>query len=78
MKSVNIIVTHIKEAEIMFNEYGDLLTAEETCEALRIGHNLIYELLNSGKLRGFRCGRVWKVPRLALEQYVCEQAKIAK
>ena len=62
----------------MFDEYGDLLTAEEACEALRIGHNLIYELLNSGKLRGFRCGRVWKVPRLALEQYVCGQAKIAK
>ena len=62
----------------MFDEYGDLLTAEEACEALRIGHNLIYELLNNGKLKGYRCGRVWKIPRLAIEQYVLEQAKLAK
>ncbi|MBR2894881.1 MAG: helix-turn-helix domain-containing protein [Clostridia bacterium] len=62
----------------MFNDYGELLTVEEACEALRIGHNTIYELLNSGKLKGYRCGRVWKIPRLAIEQYVLEQAKLAK
>ena len=29
----------------MFEEYEDLLTVEETCEALRLGHNMIYSLL---------------------------------
>lgn len=47
----------------MFEEYADVLTAEEACEALRIGYNALYELLNSGKLKGFRNGRVWRIPQ---------------
>ena len=54
----------------MFEEYADILTAEETCEALRIGYNALYELLNSGKLKGFRNGRVWRIPKQAVREYV--------
>ena len=60
----------------MFAEYGDVLTAEEACEALRIGYNALYDLLNSGKLKGYRNGRVWRIPRLALQEYIMEQAKL--
>ena len=60
----------------MFDEYGDVLTAEEACEALRIGFNALYDLLNSGKLKGYRNGRVWRIPRLALQEYIIEQAKL--
>lgn len=60
----------------MFEEYGDVLTAEEACEALRIGFNALYDLLNSGKLKGYRNGRVWRIPRLALQEYILEQAKL--
>ena len=28
----------------MFEEYSDVLTVEEACEALRIGYNAIYDL----------------------------------
>ena len=54
----------------MFEEYADILTAEEVCEALRIGYNALYELLNSGKLKGFRNGRVWRIPKQAVREYV--------
>ena len=54
----------------MFAEYADVLTAEEACEALRIGYNALYELLNSGKLKGFRNGRVWRIPKQAIQEYV--------
>ena len=57
----------------MFEEYGDVLTAEEACEALRIGFNALYDLLNSGKLKGYRNGRVWRIPRLALQNYIMKQ-----
>ena len=60
----------------MFEEYGDVLTAEEACEALRIGFNALYDLLNSGKLKGYRNGRVWRIPRLALQEYIMVQAKL--
>lgn len=35
----------------MFENYDDILTVEEACEALRIGYNSMYELLNTGKLK---------------------------
>ena len=31
----------------MLEDYRDVLTVEEACEALRIGYNTLYELLNS-------------------------------
>ena len=54
----------------MFEEYADVLTAEEAREALRIGYNALYELLNSGKLKGFRNGRVWRIPKQAIQEYI--------
>lgn len=61
---------------MMFEEYADVLTADEACEALRIGYNALYELLNSGKLKGFRNGRVWRIPKQSLQIYILESAKI--
>lgn len=54
----------------MFEGYPDVMTVEEACEALRIGENAIYELLGSGKLKGYRNGRVWRIPRTSLREYV--------
>ena len=54
----------------MFEEYPDVLTVEEACEALRIGENAMYELLGSGKLKGYRNGRVWRIPKVAVREYI--------
>lgn len=54
----------------MLEEYADILTTEEACEVLRIGFNAIYELLNSGKLKGYRNGRVWRIPKMAVQEYI--------
>ena len=42
----------------MFEGYDDVLTVDEACDALKMGYNAVYELLNSGKLKGFKNGRV--------------------
>ena len=60
----------------MFEEYPDVLTVEECCEALRVGYNALYELLNNEQLRGYRNGRVWWIPKAALEEYIIENAKL--
>ena len=62
----------------MLEEYEDILTVEEACQALRIGYNGIYELLNSGKLKGYRNGRVWRIPKIAVKEYVLESAGLKK
>ena len=60
----------------MLEKYPDILTAEEACEALSVGNNAIYELLNSGKLKGYRNGRTWRIPNLAVKEYILENSKI--
>ena len=60
----------------MFEQYPDILTVEEACEALRMGYNAVYELLNAGKLKAYKNGRVWRIPREALVKYVIESSKV--
>lgn len=60
----------------MFEQYPDILTVEEACEALRMGYNAVYDLLNEGKLRAYKNGRVWRIPKKALVKYILESAKI--
>ena len=60
----------------MFEEYSDVLTVEEACEALHIGYNAIYDLLGSGKLKGYRNGRVWRIPKESVKQYILENARL--
>lgn len=59
----------------MFEQYPDILTVEEACEALRVGYNAIYALLNSGQLRGYKNGRVWRIPKASLQKYISESIK---
>lgn len=49
-----------------------VLTPAEVMEVLGIGKNSIYTLLNSGKLRGFRIGRSWRISAEALEDFIAK------
>lgn len=60
----------------MFNQYQDVMSVFDVAEALCIGKNRVYELLEKGDLKGFRIGRIWKIPRLSLEEYIKLQAGI--
>ena len=54
-----------------------LLTVEEVAGILMVGKNRVYELLNQQKLKGMRIGSSsWRIPRLALYQYIQEQANL--
>ena len=55
---------------MMFEQYPDILSVEEACEALRIGYNAMYDLLNSGKLKAYKNGRVWRIPKSAITNYI--------
>lgn len=58
----------------MFNEYNDLITLEEFCEILSIGKNTAYKLLSSNQIGAFRIGRIWKIPRIAVENYILQKS----
>jgi excisionase family DNA binding protein len=45
-----------------------LLTVEQTAERLQLAPFTVREHLKSGKLRGIKRGRVWRVPESALTE----------
>lgn len=47
-----------------------VLTASEAMDILGVGKNTMYRLLNSGKLRAIRLGRIWKITVPALEEFL--------
>lgn len=61
----------------MLQEYDDVLTTEEACEALKIGYNSLYGLLNSGKLKGYKCGRIWRIPKISIESFILSSANLS-
>lgn len=57
----------------MLEQYGDILTIEELCKILKVGRNRVYELLETKRIKGFRIGRPWKIPKISVENYLKEQ-----
>lgn len=54
----------------MFKEYADFMTAKEAMDALGIGKNLVYRLLNNGEIKAVRVGgKVWRISRKSLVEY---------
>lgn len=54
----------------MFKEYADFMTAREAMDALGIGKNLMYRLLNNGEIKAVRVGgKVWRISRKSLSEY---------
>ena len=68
-------IQKIEESTVL-EQYADIMTTEETCEALKVGYNTLYELLNSGQLKGYRNGRTWRIPKLAVQEFILESAQL--
>ena len=60
----------------MFDYYDTLITTEEAAELLGCGMNTIYKILKSGKLKAMRIGRIWKIPRRAVQEYIITELKM--
>lgn len=60
----------------MLEQYQDILSVFDVAEALYIGKNRVYELLEKKELKGFRIGRVWKIPRDALQEYILRKSNL--
>ena len=58
----------------MFNEYEELITIDELQTILSIGKNTAYDLLRTQKIKAFRIGRVWKIPKKSVEEYIIKSS----
>ena len=54
----------------MLNGYDDVLEIKDLCAILKIGRKTVYKLLQDGDIPYRRIGRVYKIPKDALIQYL--------
>lgn len=60
----------------MQTEYIDMITIDELCDLLMIGRTTAYKLLQSRELKAFKIGKVWKISRASVEQYIKERSNL--
>ncbi len=52
-----------------------LITPEEMANLLNIGLNSTYTLLREGKVKAFKIGKVWKIPRFSIDEFILSQCR---
>ena len=60
----------------MFEHTDEILNIEQFCELLDVGKSTGYNLLKSGKIKGFKIGKKWKIPTKSIEEFILTEAKI--
>ena len=68
----NYIFENLEKKENLINRniYSDLISVNEMCNMLGIGKNTAYTILNNKKIKAFRIGRIWKIPRQSVIDYI--------
>lgn len=54
----------------LFEEYKDVVNIEELSQMLNIGKNKAYELINSSKIKSFKIGKIHKIPKIWIIEYI--------
>ena len=52
-----------------------ILEIDGLCEALAIGKNTAYDLLNNGEIDCFKVGSCWKIPVTSVQDYIDRKCK---
>ena len=62
----------------LFEAYPDIMTVPQVSQALHIGRNSAYNLINSNSIRHLRIGAAIRVPKVCLIEYVASAWYTAK
>ena len=64
------------ENTIQNDDITTLYSPEEAADILQLGLTSTYNLLRTGKLKAFRVGKIWKIPKLAIQEYILTESKL--
>jgi excisionase family DNA binding protein len=51
-------------------KFSDILTVKELMDYLAVGKNTAYDLLKTKKIKSIRIGRVYKIPKSEVQEYI--------
>ena len=54
----------------MFQEYSDVLHVKDIQKILSISKHQVYHLIESGKIRGIKVGKSYKIPKVSVIDYL--------
>ncbi len=57
--------------KVMFTEYPDVVNTDQLCEMLGgAAIKSVYRLLREGKIKAFRIGKGYKIPKVSIIEYL--------
>lgn len=59
-----------------FDMITTLYSPEEVADILQLGLSSTYTLLRTGKIKAFRIGKIWKISRLAIQEYILAESNL--
>lgn len=59
----------------MFDNFADVVDVNEVCVMLRISKKKAYTLLKAGKITYRKIGRVYRIPKKAVIQFIMKSEK---
>ncbi len=57
------------------NEYGDIMTVENLMDYMNIGRTTAYKLVQSGKIKTIRIGRIYRISKKSIDEYVRKESR---
>ena len=54
----------------------EIYEIEDLCEMLKIGKSTAYDLVRKKEIEAFKIHGIWKIPKIAVEEYLKKQAKL--
>lgn len=55
---------------MVIDKYDEVFTAEQLMDYLAISCNTAYFLLNSKAIKAFKIGRIHKIPKKSIDEYI--------
>ena len=59
---------------MLIEDYGPLLNLDELSEILSIEKATAGKLCREKKVKAFKCGREWRIPTIAVEEYILRES----
>ena len=60
----------------LFSDSDEILSVEETASLLKVGQQAVYRLLQTGEMHAFKNGKVWRIPKAGVREYVLRQSRL--
>ena len=79
MKGTDINRTLVHDLyKVMFTDYPDVVNTDQLCEMLGgAAIKSVYRLLREGKIKAFRIGKGYKIPKMCIIEYLIALEKSA-